>query len=157
MQVIFLDVDGVLNIMSPSYNTAYYRPDGSVRWMDDHLVQRFNYLVKKTGAEIVISSSWRLDMKDLEKQLKKNGFEHWDKVQGETPYFGDRGDEIQKYLDEHPEVDGYVVLEDEIADVCGDKCNTIDATFVVEVDLKNGLSHQDVEKAQNILYAQEAL
>ena len=155
MQIIFLDVDGVLNIMSPSYNTAAYRPDGSVVWMDVHLIQRLNYLIEKTGAEVVISSSWRLDMKDLKLQLEANSFKHWDKVQGETPYFGFRGDEIQRYLDEHPEIDGYVVLEDEPTDVCGDMCSTIPEEFVVSVDMKNGLTDQDITKAKDILYKQE--
>jgi len=155
MLVIFLDIDGVVNIMSPSYNSSAYRPDGSVRWMEEHLVQRLNYLVEKSGAEIVISSSWRLDMKDLEKQLVKNGFKHWDKVQGETPYFGHRGDEIQKYLVEHPEVEGYVVLEDEIDDVNGEKCQAIPMDNIVEVDMRNGLSDQNITKAKNILYNQE--
>ncbi len=154
MQVIFLDIDGVLNIMSPSYNTTSYRPDGSVRWMEEHLIQRLHYLIEKTDAKIVISSSWRLDMPDLEKQLRVGGFKYWDKVIGETPYIvGHRGDEIQSYLDENPEIDCFVVLEDEIDDVCGEKCQTIHKLNVVEVDMKEGLSHQNVRQAYNILNA----
>lgn len=153
MKVIFLDVDGVLNIMSPSYNTTAYAPDGSVKWMDNHLVQRLDYLIKRTGAKVVISSSWRLDMEDLQLQLEKNGFKSWSEVIGETPYFGSarRGDEIQRYLDEHPDIDCFAVLEDEIDDVCGEKCNTIHKLNVVEVDMRNGLSHQNVDSVYHIL------
>lgn len=152
MNVIFLDVDGVLNILSPSYNTTYYRPDGSVKWMDDHLVQRLNYLIKKTSAKVVISSSWRGDMEDLKEQLIKNGFIHWDQVIGATSYNHRwRGDQIQEYLDSNPSIKNFVVLEDEIEDVCGEKCSAISREKVVEVDMKNGLSDQDITLAQNIL------
>ncbi len=157
MKIILLDIDGVLNVMSESYNTAIYRPDGTVVWMDAMLVQRLNWLIDKCKAHVVISSSWRLNMEDLKLQLEKNGFTHWDKVVGKTPYNNTlrwRGDEIKHWLDntEH-DVETYVVLEDEIIDVCGDYCDTISEEFVVEVDMKNGLSHQDVEKAKNILNA----
>ena len=156
MRVVFLDCDGVINIMSPSYNTAYYRPDGSVVWFDAHLVLRLNWLIEKTDAHIVVSSSWRLDMADLKVQMEANGFKYWDRVIGETPYFGYRGDEIQEWLDKtEVEVESYVVLEDEIQDVCGEKCMTISEEFVVEVDMRNGLSHQDVIKAKDILNKKE--
>ena len=158
MRIIFLDCDGVINILSPSYNTAYYRPDGSVVWFESSLIQRLNWLIEKTDANVVISSSWRLDMADLKVQMEVNGFKYWDKVVGETPYFGFRGDEIQEWLDNYQDLDPietYVVLEDEIADVCGDKCMTISEEFVVEVDMKNGLTHQDVLKAKDILNRKE--
>ena len=152
MNVIFLDVDGVLNIISKSYTTSYYRPDGSVRWMDDHLIQRFNHLVKRTGAKIVISSSWRHDMEDLRIQLEHCGFEYWDEVIGSTPYNDDhRGVQIQDYLDANPEIKCYVVLEDEPQDVCGQKCSLIPKMNVVQVDTRNGLTHQDVDLAYHIL------
>ncbi len=155
ISVIFLDIDGVLNIFSPSYSTNYYRPDGSVQWMDEHLVIRLNYLIDRTGASIVISSSWRSDMDDLKKQLLVSGFKHWDAVVGKTPIFmnGRRGDEIQSYLDHHPEIKTFVVLDDVINNICGDKCSTISKMDVIEVDAKNGLTHQDVNLAYHKIIA----
>jgi len=157
MITIFLDIDGVLNIMSPSYNTAMITPTGCTKWMEEHLIQRLHWLIEKTDADIVISSSWRLDMKDLQVQLEANGFKYWNKVVGETPYIsGPRGQEIQMYLDEHPEIgDCFVVLEDEVADVCGEKCSIIHKLNVVEVDMKKGLTHDNVNLAKNILQAAE--
>ncbi len=154
--VIFLDCDGVLNINSPSYTTSYFRPDGTINYFDDHLVQRLNWLIERSGADIVISSSWRLDMDDLQTQMEKNGFKHWDKVVGKTPYTnGHRGDEIQAWLNEHPEVKCYVVLEDEPQDVCGEKCSTIHKLDVIEVNSQVGLTHNDVDLAYTKLIACE--
>ena len=152
MKIIFLDVDGVLNIMSPSYTTSYFRPDGSVKYMDEHLVYRLNYLIEKTDTNIVISSSWRLDMEDLKEQLELSGFKYWDKVIGATDYNEKhRGEQIIDYLSDYNNISNYVVLEDEIEDVHGDKCMIVPIENVVEVDFRNGLTHQDVEKAIKIL------
>jgi len=79
--IIFLDIDGVLNIESDSYTTAKVIQPLCER----HLVERFNYLCKKIeNVEIVISSSWRTDMLALEETLKECGFKYWDKVIGRT-------------------------------------------------------------------------
>lgn len=86
---LFLDVDGVLNIISNSYTTSKFR-DGL---LEPHLVSRLNYLCEKTSVsacdnasvlEIVISSSWRRDMEALKDELKKAGFQHFDKIVGAT-------------------------------------------------------------------------
>lgn len=152
MQVIFLDVDGVLNIHSQSYYSLSLRADGSSLWMERHLVHRLNYLIKTTGADVVISSSWRGDMEDLKAQLEKEEFKYWDKVIGATGYKDKyRGDQIQSYLNNHPEITRFVVLEDEPEDVCGAKCSTIAEENVVFVDMENGLSHKDILKAKHIL------
>ena len=151
MEVIFLDIDGVLNINSPSYHTSYFFPDGTIKYIEEHLTQRLNYLIKTTGASVVISSSWRGDMDDLKSQMEKAGFLYWKDVIGKTPRLKYRGDEIRDYLNNH-EIEKYVVLEDEILDVCGERCQTIPEEYVVEVDSKNGLSHYDIEKAKTILY-----
>jgi hypothetical protein len=152
VNVIFLDVDGVLNIMSKSYITTYFRPDGTVRYLEDHLVQRLNYLIETTGSYLVISSSWRLDMEDLLYQLKQSNFKHPDKIIGATDYNEKyRGEQIQDYLDSNPDIESYVVLEDEPCDVCGHKCDIVPEDKVVQVNMKNGLTHEDIEKAKSIL------
>ena len=105
MKVIFLDVDGVLNVMSDSYRT-FMKPEG--HHIEYHLVDRLNYIMAKTDAKIVISSSWKSSMGDLEFQLKQEGFRYWDKVIGRTPFSGEmdtrgeqsdyRGLQIQYWL-----------------------------------------------------------
>jgi hypothetical protein len=155
MKVIFLDCDGVINCISPSYTTSYYKPDGSVTYFDEHLIQRLNWLIEKSEADIVISSSWRYDMPDLKEQMELNGFKHWDKVIGYTPTLTHRGEEIQRWLDDNPEYRCYVVLEDEPQDVCGEKCNIISKLFVVEINPEIGLTHTDVQAAYMTLTACE--
>ena len=154
MSVIFLDVDGVINIMSPSYNTTTIQPDGKTIWVESHLIKRLDWLIDQTSSDVVISSSWRLDMDDLSKLMKKSGFKNQNKVIGYTPYRKDiryRGDEIQAWIDENNYRENYVVLEDEIDDVNGEKCTTIPKENIIEVDPKIGLTHQNVQEAKNIL------
>jgi hypothetical protein len=87
--------------------------------------------------------------------MELNGFKHWDKVIGYTPTLTHRGEEIQKWLDDNPECNCYVVLEDEPQDVCGDKCDIISKLFVVEVNSHIGLTHEDVQAAYTTLTACE--
>ena len=155
MKVIFLDVDGVLNVMSDSYRT-FMKPEG--HHIEYHLVDRLNYIMAKTDAKIVISSSWKSSMDDLEFQLKQEGFRYWDKVIGRTPFSGEmdtrgeqsgyRGLQIQYWLKHNAEkIKRYVVLEDEISDVCGEKCSAIPFKNVISVDMNEGLSHYDTMEA----------
>lgn len=152
MKIIFLDVDGVLNIMSDSYRT-FMKPRG--QHIEPHLVQRLNYLIEKTEAKVVISSSWRHDMEDLEKQLTEQGFKYWEDVIGKTGHDpeGWRGNEIKEWLrnyDEH-KIEAFCVLEDEPIDICGKYCNAIQAYYVVQTDINEGLSNNDVKRAIYIL------
>lgn len=106
--VIFLDVDGVLNSMST--------PD----WMGDdwdtplaRYIQPLKHIVDETGADIIITSSWReypAAMRKLEIALMV--FEL--RIAGQTPVLPTgRPDEIQSWLNDHPEVKRYVILDDD--------------------------------------------
>lgn len=160
MKVIFLDVDGVLNVMSDSYRT-FMKPYGE--HIEPWLVQRLNYIVEKTDSKIVISSSWKSCMDDLEKQMKDQGFKYWDNVIGRTPFSGEmnetgeesgyRGLQINEWLKIHNffDIESFVVIEDEIDDVCGNRCNVISRESVVEVDMNEGLTHKNVVDAIDIL------
>lgn len=104
--ILFLDIDGVLNIQSNSYVTAMHRDN----LLEPHLVARLNYLCEKVQdsdgeecLEIVISSSWRNDMLELEEVLKEAGFKHWKKVIGKTttsPNLTKRGQQILHWTNE---------------------------------------------------------
>ena len=149
MKVIFLDVDGVLNIMSNSYRT-FMKPYG--QHIEPHLVQRLNYLMEVTDARVVVSSSWRLHMDDLEGQMVTQGFKYWDRVIGKTRYGqGYRGEQIRDWISDNDYDGKYVVLEDEPSDVCGNKCRAINAMYVVHVDMNEGLTQNDVDRAIGIL------
>ena len=99
-EIIFLDIDGVLNLFSNSYMTASHRDN----LCEPHLVKRFNYLCRKIeDIEIIISSSWRRDMESCREVLEGAGFLYWEKVAGRVSVsaFADsqkRGEQIHSWL-----------------------------------------------------------
>ena len=55
MKVIFLDIDGVLNCRkTPNPRKLPYI-------VDPKLLKRFKRLVERTGAKVVLASTWRYD------------------------------------------------------------------------------------------------
>ena len=75
MKVIFLDVDGVLN-SKRDRNSIKLRTDSHLRLLQE--------LVKATGANIVLSSSWRIGftkaIKNLNDRLAEYGLEIMDRT-----------------------------------------------------------------------------
>ena len=137
MKVIFLDVDGVLNDFSSSANIWDDTPT------DTHL-KCLKLIVDETGAEIVLSSSWRLFMKNrkvVEKRLADFGM----KFISCTLELRDRAEEIEEWLSRHPEVDKFVILDDECASLKRLKANLVQTTIAY------GLLPTHVQKAIKIL------
>lgn len=110
MKLIFLDVDGVLNMHG----------SGGLFTLNKKRLRLLEKIVKETGAEVVVSSTWRNypdHMKKLMRCLNYRGI----KVSGITKRLGlasdgeryYRGHEIQDYLDNHPEIENYVILDDD--------------------------------------------
>lgn len=124
-----------------SYRT-FMKPWG--QHIEPHIVQRLNYICKNVkDISIVISSSWRSNMEDLEKQIKEQGFKYWDKVIDKTPDLNFRGEEIKKWIDINSFNGKYLVIDDEITDICGDYCNIILKENVLQTDGNEGLLHKD--------------
>lgn len=142
MNIIFLDVDGVLNMYGSSCRT-FMKPYR--QHIEPHLVCRLNYICENVkDLKIVISSSWRSVMEDLEIQIKEQGFKYWDShVIGKTPHIRFRGHEIQAWINENKFKDRYLVIDDEITDICGDYCNIILKENVLKTDGNEGLLHKD--------------
>ena len=149
-KIIFLDVDGVLNIFSPSYRSSDSKHYG-LDAIEPHLVRRLEWLLEQTpNSFVVVSSSWGLS--SLFETLHKRNFKYHNKIIARTPRnkYHLRGEQINQWLMEN-EWGSYVVFEDEISDVCGEKCSIIPREFVVEIDSTEGLSHKNIERAINIL------
>lgn len=123
MRVIFLDIDGVLN----SWGTKE-RLDGYI-FIEPSKVELLKQLVDRTGAKIVLSSTWRHGWSDLDDgvetidarlfiglrdKLKEYGLE----FSGYTPIidFGQRwrGAEIKKWICEWQGelIESFVILDD---------------------------------------------
>lgn len=107
MKVIFVDVDGVLN----NFNLlSRYGFD----YIDDGCVSLLAQVVRATGSEIVLSSSWRLKDSDfslVKAALKRRGME----IRDCTPWLKGqaRANEIQKWINDHPEASKYAILDDD--------------------------------------------
>ncbi len=115
MKVIFLDVDGVLN---NRFTTA--RSPGGYVGVSEKLIRNVKKIADATGAKIVLSSDWRLLRdepvrgKDYRYLARKLLFAGHLKISGYTDdiTWSKRGREIRKYVDDHPEITEYVVLDD---------------------------------------------
>jgi len=106
MKVIFLDVDGVLNTfdLTRSYGLDY---------IDDGMVRRLGMVVGQTGADIVLSSYWRLHPSDrslVDAALKEYGMF----VHDRTPSLsGPRSREISHWLSSNEDISTYAILDDD--------------------------------------------
>lgn len=150
INIIFLDVDGVLN-----NDGTVERTKTGFTFVEDRLLKRLKHIVDATNAKIVLSSDWRFDrfMDDpsdylaLKEVLEKNG----------TPIYahtGDymikRGSEIIKWMKNwHGEpINNFVILDDMPA---------IEFNFTqllghfVHTNEKVGLTHDDAAEAIAIL------
>jgi HAD domain in Swiss Army Knife RNA repair proteins len=124
VKVLFLDIDGVLN--SSQFNKALIRNVGR----KGLLIKEFcplassnllEILSEVPDVKIVVSSSWRLheSLEGLRAILWANAGVPEERVIGATPCLQwddpekhGRGQEIQAWLDKHPEVTKFVILDD---------------------------------------------
>lgn len=116
MKIIFLDVDGVLNSLELVYLRDADSGNHPLHDIDDRNVKFLNLVVQESGAKIVISSSWRklYRLEEIAAMLKEKGLVGDDVVIDRTiSGSGYRGEEIQEWLDRHPEVSHYVILDDD--------------------------------------------
>ena len=116
MKVIFLDIDGVLNCASTVERC------GGPFFVEDRKLAMLSSIVKTTGAKCVLSSTWRggwlggnnfvsafPEVRGLFDKFNEFGIECIDK----TGYSTSRGNEIKLWLNEHPEVTDFVILDDD--------------------------------------------
>lgn len=116
MKVIFLDIDGVLNCELWQMASEDWEEDikNDVPPVSVAAVMCLNEIIKRTGASVVISSTWRnlTTREKLVGKLESCGFKG--AVIGQTPgRGGHRGSEIRCWLIDHPEVTHFVILDDD--------------------------------------------
>jgi hypothetical protein len=177
MKVIFLDFDGVVNSWphleamekggeppADDLEREYYAlvPGGEdpdfwlwkYRMFSREKVGLVGQIIARTGAKVVVSSSWRraYDLHELQAFLRCHGLKdsdviditptdlHLNKELGYIP----RGLEIRTWLDAHPEVTAFVVLDDE-SDMDG-----VEEQFV-QTNMDVGITQENVDQAVAIL------
>lgn len=153
MKVIFLDFDGVITTSKSRYN------------LDISKVRLLGEIIEATDSKIVISSSWRHNtLEDTIDYLSKISnrvpfiFPYLDKVIGitsrmysfklhqpSTHFRIPRGLEIDQYLEEHPEIKRYIILDDDSDMLLSQK------DFFVKTNSLKGLKKKDIKKAIKIL------
>lgn len=154
MNVVFLDVDGVLNYDGCKEKFKQYIG------IDDALVERLARIVRSANAQIVLTSSWKeLWLEDLPpgeihpmaryllEKLKKQGLHIADRTD-DNGY--DRGKGIRKWM-RHVGVagiEGWVVLDDE---VFRDYESEEITPHLVKTSFSCGLTDADVDLAIMIL------
>ena len=120
-KIIFLDIDGVLN------DDGYNRSKGI--YVDPKMVKNLAYIVRNTGADVILSSSWRLGYKKfIENNYQSDEKEYTQlyemltaegiTVKGCTPLSNKSGSaarpyEIREWLNRFPSIFSYVILDDD--------------------------------------------
>lgn len=151
MKVLFLDIDGVLN----SFKTAKEHKGFPLNFTDLHLkrfdwdaVKRVKDICRRTGTQIVLSSSWRryftfeevgqhLDLDIIDATVTLSSF-----IEGRRIV---RGDEIQEWLDRHPEVTQWAIVDDD--------CDMLDSQMdrFVNTCIDDGLTEEDAKALEALL------
>ncbi len=128
-KIIFLDFDGVLNSQL-FYTSGRADAIGPVRTnIDPEAVKYLNTLILKTGAKVVVTSTWRhgRHYNELQQILNDHGFvgevigKTKDLAVGENGDCILRGNEILAWIKEHKDIVGcpydeyrhYVILDDD--------------------------------------------
>lgn len=123
MNAIFLDIDGVLNTIESLYN---HNSNHEVEIDIDKLLL-LKELIDETNSLVVLSSSWRIGITITDGKITSKSDFHDDflsllDMYGITLYDrtqsieGNRTKEIHAYLKMHPEIDNYIILDDEYVD-----------------------------------------
>ena len=158
MKVVFLDMDGVVNntIGDDFVTLPMLNNDGKVCYSTlfsganiNPFCQLLSWL-QEEDIKIVISSTWRLTMTpELFNEYFKKYFRNYrkDLVVGLTtvsihPKYMHRGTEIKDYLDNHKDINEYIVIDDDIEEIV----DTLPQYRVVKINSKTGLTDRDISK-----------
>lgn len=160
--VIFLDIDGVLN--SNFWNDSHQKEISDGTLIDIEKIQLLAKLVRSTNANIILHSGWRFwfntDLEPLRKEaenLKMLLQQENLMIEGMTPDFSTeeirrskkfslvKASEILAWLAEHKEVDRWIVIDDL------DLHNPEIEMHQLKTDSAIGLTIEDVQKAEKML------
>lgn len=167
-KLIFLDFDGVLNSMPFLKRDGWFEASMTqrehvfwtqhintnvdimdVRMIDPEKIVLINQLIKRTGAQVVVSSSWRIGrtIEALQDILEFHGFigEIID-VTGEV-YNGTRGDEINEWLCK----EAFILDNDEFIIIDDDSDMEPFMSRLVHTSMEVGLTQDHVDRAVEML------
>lgn len=173
MKVIFLDIDGVLNCADDIKKTkCKLQVQGGCIGIYLPRIKRLAKIVAATGAVIVLISSWKdsytyymndwqkgkpkedwdIHGKYLYNKFRKCGLKIYDTTYDYEPTMWLRGKGITNWIAAHPEVESWVVLDDE--EFKDYESEGIIAHWVKSGWYAGGLNDDHVEQAIEILNKQ---
>ena len=152
IKIIFLDVDGVLNTNKTTRSLACCR---EIKFVDTRKVLRLRELAERTGAKIVLSSTWRFGalpnafflereaLRELVAEFKRLRCPLWFDV---TPFLprAKRWQEINAWLITH-DIEDFIILDD-----VGEELKPF-ADKLVLTDPNEGLTKERMEFAISLL------
>ena len=131
MKVIFLDIDGVLNYKKWRLSQSKFSRR-KAKPIDERKVKLLSYIIKKTKAKIVLSSSWRFIMNKECFKMKSRAYKVHkifnkykiriadmtgnDFIGNDKSVWG-RGYEILSYLEKHSKIKKYAVVDDAVLEL----------------------------------------
>lgn len=131
-------------------------------FVEDRKVNILKEIVDRTGAEIVLSSTWRYGWEHIENGRKNTEFAHdfialkdklqefdielYDKTAILDRYMRRRGDEIKGWLDAHDDVEGYVIIDD-----LGGKWLRPCSSHLLQTNEFKGLQEKHIKVAERII------
>ena len=149
MKIIFLDIDGVLNcdryIIEHNCRGIGIDPTRMLLLAD---------IVQASDAKIVLTTSWRKhwsenpeECDDMGIEINETFAEHGLSIYSKTPHlYYSREQEILSWLEDHPEVTRFVVIDDMWL-----KDDALDAYFVHTSGFRGGLCEDEALDAIEIL------
>lgn len=151
MNIVFLDVDGVLNSRNALID-AYLKegkPHSCNNYpFDKQCLKNLRFLIRETNSKIVLTTKWRLEEDSLIKlfeTLKKYDLDQH--IIDSTPKLGEHEEEIKTYLSICKYNPSFVILDDSPMGELG--------MYAVQTDSEVGLTKDDVKKAIRILLSQK--
>ena len=151
MRVVFLDIDGVL-VPGPFLRGVVASAGHRMRSADDpYKVSLLNELQDVPGVRIVFSSSWR-SHSDMPAAVMSQGIEIPLHEDGRTTFetsprfgIGVHGWQIYEWVERHPEVEGYVIVDDD-TDMLPHQ-----AVHFLQTSYEEGLMPRHIELMRSIL------
>ena len=169
-KIIFLDIDGVLNSTNSLYenesledvlvlrlkkivdatgaklilSSSWRELWTAVKKLMDKLDKYDMYLSGMTDNGVELSFIKEKGLKPTKKYLEYHGYSYEKDSYIDVTH--DRGAEIYKWLNDHPETNSFVILDDETFDII-----TYFPNNFIKTNFKTGLTDEDVKKAIELL------
>jgi|ERR1035437_7729574 hypothetical protein len=135
MRIIFLDIDGVLN----NGNAAGVFHESSTI---PYCVEVLNYILEKSGAKIVLISSWKdaFDFEVIKKLLYNRGIKP-KSIVACTEKDVQKEPGMTKFIkDNKSKIESFVIIDNDINFINGDF-----EDFVIRTNTKTGITEEEIE------------